>query len=156
MYSRRFFIFTTIIFLTSGCRISENHSIFREGQTYQTTVESFVVFRYATFIWQNRHDYQKDGALYPFEYDSCLQSYQQQIKEKGAMEFKGVGWVSGGWAVYIPIGTKLKIISIFSIIPRIDKAVRVEAVFLDGPSVDKKVTLRYDFSEGKWLKLISF
>ena len=72
------------------------------------------------------------------------------------MEFKGVGWVSGGWAVYIPIGTKLKIISIFSIIPRIDKAVRVEAVFLDGPSVDKKVTLRYDFSEGKWLKLISF
>ena len=147
MRSRRFFIFTTIIFLTSGCRISENHSIFREGQLYQTTVESFAVFQYAAFIWQDPRDYQKIGYLYPFKPWPVAQLYQQQIKEKNAMEFKGSGNIIGGWAIYVPVGTKFRVSQIYSYIPRIDKTITVEVIFLDGKIKGKYIKLSPQFED---------
>ena len=141
MHYKRFFIYIAIMLFASGCRISEEHRFFKEGQVYQTSIESFVVFEYAEFIWQDPRDYQKIGYLYPFDPWPDFLAYQQQIKEKGAMEFKGAGYILGGWAVYIPIGTKLKITCVYSYIPRIDKTISVEAVFLDGPVLGRKMII---------------
>ena len=148
------FLSIAIISLISGCRISENHRIFKEGQIYQTTVESFSVFEYAAFIWQDPRDYQEVGDLYPFEPYPAAQEYQQKIKEKSAMEFKGKGNIYGGWAVYIPIGSKLKISRVYSHIPRIDKCIIIEAEFLDGSISKKKVIFYGSFETAEGLKLI--
>ena len=60
------FLYAGIILFTAGCAINKTHTKYKVGQIYETTNESFVVFKYAAFIWQNRRDYQKIGYLYPF------------------------------------------------------------------------------------------
>ena len=147
MRLKYFFIYVAIMLFVSGCRVSEEHQFFKEGQVYQTSIESFVVFEYAEFIWQDRHDYQKIGWLWPFRSWPAAQSYQQQIKEKGPLEFKGVGVILGGWAVYVPVGTKFRVFQIYSYIPRIDKSVTVEIIFLDGKIRGKHVILSPEFED---------
>jgi len=45
----------------------------------------------------------KTGYLYPFRSYPVAQEYQQEIKEKKAMEFEGMGSIAGGWTVYVYI-----------------------------------------------------
>ena len=135
------FLNTGIVFFIAGCAINATHPKYKEGQIYETTNESFVVFEYAAFIWQNRRDYQKIGYLYPFRSYPVAQEYQQEIKEKKAMEFRGMGSIAGGWAVYVPNGSKFKISRVYSLIPSIDTAIIIEVIFLDGTIKGKHIKL---------------
>ena len=101
------------------------------GQIYEITNDSFVVFRYAAFIWQDRRDYQKIGYLYTFEPYPIVQGYQQKIKKEKASEFEGKGNIDGGWTVYIPIGSKFKIFRVYSHIPRIDNVRKIAHILKD-------------------------
>ena len=76
------FLYAGIILFTAGCAVNEKHPKYEVGQIYETTNESFVVFQYAAFIWQDPRDYQKIGYLYPFRSYSVAQEYQQEIKEQ--------------------------------------------------------------------------
>jgi len=59
------FLNTGIVFFIAGCAINEKHPKYKVGQIYETTNESFIVFKYAAFIWQNRRDYQKNRIFIP-------------------------------------------------------------------------------------------
>ena len=83
------FLYAGIILFTAGCAINEKHPKYKVGQIYETTNDSFVVFEYAAFIWQNRKDYQKIGYLYTFEPYPIIQEYQQKIKEKKYWNLNG-------------------------------------------------------------------
>ena len=48
------FLSAVIILFTAGCAVNEKHPQYKVGQIYKTTKDSFVVFEYAAFIWQNR------------------------------------------------------------------------------------------------------
>ena len=46
-------------------------------------------------------------------------------------------------AFYIPIGTRFKITEVYSHIPRVDKTVCIDAVFLDGPAKGRNVSVLF-------------
>ena len=148
------FLYAGIILFTAGCAIDDTHTKYKVGQTYETTNDSFVVFEYAAFIWQNRKDYQKIGYLYPFKSNPVAQEYQQQIKEQKTLEFEGLGNISGGWAVYVPIGSQFKISKIYSYIPEMDKTIIVEIAFFNERLKDKKIILSSIFEDSNDAKLI--
>ncbi len=148
------FLNTGIVFFIAGCAVNEMHPKYKVGQIYEITNDSFVIFRYASFIWQDRRDYQKIGYLYTFEPYPIVQGYQQKIKEKKALEFDGKGNIDGGWTVYIPIGSKFKIVRVYSHIPRIDKTIIIEGIFLDGKIKGKIVKLTPQFQSSNAAKII--
>ena len=53
------------------------------------------------------------------------------------------GGFYGGWAFYIPIGTRFKITEVYSHIPSVDKTVCIDAVFLDGPAKGRNVSVLF-------------
>lgn len=148
------FLYAGIILFTAGCAINATHPKYKVGQIYETMNESFVVFKYAAFIWQDPRDYQKIGYLYPFRSNPGAQEYQQEIKEKKAMEFEGMGSIAGGWTVYVPNGSKFKISRVYSLIPSIDTAIIIEVIFLDGTIKGKHIKLSYLFQYSNDVKLI--
>ena len=148
------FLSAVIILFTAGCAVNEKHPKYEVGQIYETTNESFVVFKYAAFIWQHPRNYQKIGYLYPFRSYPVAQEYQQEIKEKKAMEFRGMGSIAGGWTVYVPNGSKFKISRVYSLIPSMDPAIIVEVIFLDGTIKGKHIKLSYLFQDSNDVKLI--
>lgn len=148
------FLSAVIILFTAGCAVNEKHPQYKVGQIYKTTKDSFVVFEYAAFIWQNRRDYQKIGYLYPFKSYPVAQEYQKQIKEQKTLEFEGFGNIRGGWAVYVPIGSQFKISKIYSYIPEMDKTIIVEIAFFNERLKDKKIILSSIFEDSNDAKLI--
>ena len=148
------FLSAVIILFTAGCAIDEKHPKYKVGQIYEITNDSFVVFPYAAFIWQDRRDYQKIGYLYTFEPYPIIQEYQQKIKEKKILELEWIGDTDGGWTVYIPIGSKFKIFRVYSYIPRVDKTIIIEVIFLDGKIKGKIVKLSPQFQSSNDVKLI--
>ena len=148
------FLYAGIILFTAGCAVNEKHPKYEVGQIYETTNESFVVFEYAAFIWQDRKDYQKIGYLYAFEPHPIVQEYQQKIKKEKALELEWIGDTNGGWTVYIPIGSKFKIFRVYSYIPRVDKTIIIEVIFLDGKTKGKIVKLSPQFQSSNDAKLI--
>ena len=93
-----------------------------------------IAFEYATFISQDKRDYQERGYLLPFVPREAYQELQQKIKQAKATEVEpSCGGLHGygGWAFYIPIGTRFKITEVYSHIPRFDKTICIDAVFLD-------------------------
>ena len=148
------FLYAGIILFTAGCAVNAKHPQYEVGQIYETTNESFVVFQYAAFIWQDPRDYQKIGYLYPFRSYPVAQEYQQKIKEKKAMEFEGMGIIEGGWTVYVPNGSKFKISRVYSLIPSIDTAIIIEVIFLDGTIKGKHIKLSPLFQYSNNEKLI--
>lgn len=148
------FLYAGIILFTAGCAINDTHTKYKVGQIYEITNDSFVVFPYAAFIWQNRRDYQKIGYLYPFRSYPVAQEYQQEIKEKKAMEFRGMGSIAGGWTVYVPNGSKFKISRVYSLIPSVDPAIIIEVIFLDGTIKGKHIKLSPLFQDSNDVKLI--
>ena len=83
------FLSAVIILFTAGCAINDTHTKYKVEQIYEITNDSFVVFPYAAFIWQDRRDYQKIGYLYTFEPYPIIQEYQQKIKEKNYWNLNG-------------------------------------------------------------------
>ncbi len=148
------FLYAGIILFIAGCAINATHTKYKVGQIYELTNDSFVVFQYAAFIWQDPRDYQKIGYLYPFRSYPVAQEYQQEIKEKKAMEFEGMGSISGGWTVYVPNGSKFKISRVYSLIPSIDTAIIIEVIFLDGTIKGKHIKLSPLFKYSNNVKLI--
>ena len=148
------FLNTGIVFFIAGCAINETLENYKVGQIYETTNDAFVVFEFAQFIWQDPRDYQKKGWLYPFDPYPVAQEYQQKIKKEKALEFDGKGNIDGGWTVYIPIGSKFKVSKIYSHIPRIDKTITVEVIFLDGTIKGKIARLHPRFEDRNEVKLI--
>ena len=65
---RLLFIFSILsALLLTGCKVpQQEYNGFKIGEIYQTEVDAYVVFAYATFIWQNRRDWQEIGVLYSF------------------------------------------------------------------------------------------
>lgn len=87
-----------------------------------------IAFEYATFISQDKRDYQERGYLLPFVSWEAYQERQQKIKQATSCgDLHGYS----GWAFYIPIGTRFKITEVYSHIPRFDKTICIDAVFLD-------------------------
>ena len=140
-----FFVLCSALLLT-GCRVAEQHPFFAVGNVYETKVEAFALFKYAAFIWQDKRDYQECGYLLPFVPWEAYQERQQKIKQAKATEVEpSCGGLHGygGWAFYIPIGTRFKITEVYSHIPRVDKTVCIDAVFLDGPAKGRNVSVLF-------------
>ena len=136
-------LFGSVLLLT-GCHVDEQHPFFAVGNVYETKVEAFALFEYAAFIWQDKRDYQERGYLLPFVPWEAYQEHQQKIKQAKATEVEdSCGGFYGGWAFYIPIGTRFKITEVYSHIPRIDKTVCIDAVFLDGPAKGRNVSVLF-------------
>ena len=143
-------LFGSVLLLT-GCHVAEQHPFFAVGNVYETKVEAFALFKYAAFIWQDKRDYQERGYLLPFVPWEAYQERQQKIKQAKATEVEpSCGGLHGygGWAFYIPIGTRFKITEVYSHIPSVDKTVCIDAVFLDGPAKGRNVSVLF-FREEK-------
>lgn len=140
-------LYVAILFFACGCVVSTTHPKYKIGQVYETTIESYVVFEYAGFIWQNPKDYQKTGVLYPFHPWPALKVAECQIKEQKRLEWEGFGATCGGWAVYVPIGSQFEISRIYThAFPAMDAATIMETRFLNGEINGRKVDLSLDFS----------
>ena len=122
-----FFVLYSALLLT-GCHVAEQHPFFAVGNVYETKVEAFALFEYAAFIWQDKRDYQERGYLLPFVPREAYQELQQKIKQATSCDNLH-GYSS--LAFYIPIGTRFKITEVYSHIPRFDKTICIDAVFLD-------------------------
>ena len=136
-----FFVLGAVLLLT-GCHVAEQHPFFAVGNVYETKVEAFALFKYAAFIWQDKRDYQERGYLLPFVPWEAYQERQQKIKQAKATEVERLHGY-GGWAFYIPIGTRFKITEVYSHIPSVDKTVCIDAVFLDGPAKGRNVSVLF-------------
>ena len=145
---KEFYIIFVVLgtLLLTGCHVAEQHPFFAVGNVYETKVEAFALFEYAAFIWQDKRDYQERGYLLPFVPWEAYQERQQKIKQAKATEVEpSCGGLHGygGWAFYIPIGTRFKITEVYSHIPRVDKTVSIDAVFLDGPAKGRNVSVLF-------------
>ena len=142
-------LYVAILFFACGCVVSTTHPKYKIGQVYETTIESYVIFEYAGFIWQNPKDYQKTGVLYPFHPCPAWKVAECPIKEQKRLEWEGMGVSPGGWAVYIPIGSQFEISRIYTYaVPVVDVFFpTVETRFLNGEINGRKVDLSFDISE---------
>ena len=89
---RLLFIFSILsALLLTGCKVpQQEYNGFKIGEIYQTEVDAYVVFGYATFIWQNRRDWQEIGVLYSFpaRLDDSDKEKLTLLKNKGFLEMK--------------------------------------------------------------------
>ena len=134
---KEFYIIFVVLgtLLLTGCHVAEQHPFFAVGNVYETKVEAFALFEYAVL-----RDYQERGYLLPFVPREAYQELQQKIKQATSCgDLHGYSSL----AFYIPIGTRFKITEVYSHIPRVDKTVSIDAVFLDGPAKGRNVSVLF-------------
>ena len=89
---RLLFIFLILsALLLTGCKVQQQeYNRFKVGEIYQTEVDAYVVFGYATFIWQNRRDWQEIGVLMSFPEKISDENKKNLtiLKSKGSLEMK--------------------------------------------------------------------
>ena len=92
--------------LLTGCKIQQKeYNRFKVGEIYQTEVDAYVVFGYATFIWQNPRDWQEMGDLmsFPKKLDDEDKEKITLLKRNGSLEMKRDFYNhSGGMIYFIP------------------------------------------------------
>ena len=111
---RLLFIFSILsALLLTGCKVpQQEYNGFKVGEFYQTEVDAYVVFGYATFIWQNPRDWQEIGVLMSFPEKISDENKKNLtiLKGKGSLEMKrcfNYSW--GGLVFFIPKGLVYKI-----------------------------------------------
>ena len=146
--------------LLTGCKIQQKeYNRFKVGEIYQTEVDAYVVFGYATFIWQNRRDWQEIGVLYSFpaRLDDSDKEKLTLLKNKGFLEMKRCFDNSpGGMLYFLSKGLIYKIDCIYTRYPdkwETGNSTYIVVVFLNGPLQGKKAYLElYAFPQSKPLK----
>ena len=144
----------------TGCKIQQKeYKRFKVGEIYQTEVDAYVVFGYATFIWQNRRDWQEIGVLnsFPSRLDDSDKEKLTLLKSEGSREMKRDFHNSvGGLVFFIPQGLVYKIDNIYTLYPEkwnTGTSTYIVVVFLNGPLQGKKAYLElYAFPQSKPLK----
>ena len=146
--------------LLTGCKIQQKeYNRFKVGEIYQTEVGAYVVFGYATFIWQNRRDWQEIGVLMSFPEKISDENKKNLtiLKSKGSLEMKrcfNYSW--GGLVFFIPKGLVYKIDKIYTLYPtqwEDGDATEIVIKFLNGPLQGKKAYLvLYAFPQSKPLR----
>ena len=155
-------IFSILIaLLLTGCKVhQQEYNRFKVGEIYQTEVDAYVVFGYATFIWQNRRDWQEIGVLksFPEKISDENKKNLTILKSKGSLEMKrcfNYSW--GGLVFFIPKGTIYKIDNIYTFYPEqwdTGSSTYIVVVFLNGPLQGKKAYLDlYAFPTSKRLNI---
>ena len=158
---RLLFIFSILsALLLTGCKIQQQEYYrFKVGEIYQTEVDAYVVFGYATFIWQNPRDWQEIGDLYSFpaRLDDSDKEKLTLLKNKGFLEMKRCfDNSSGGMLYFLHKGLIYKIDNIYTFYPEqwdTGSSTYIVVVFLNGPLQGKKAYLDlYAFPISKPLK----
>jgi hypothetical protein len=158
---RLLFIFSILsALLLTGCKVhQQEYNRFKVGEIYQTEVDAYVVFGYATFIWQNPRDWQEIGDLYSFpaRLDDSDKEKLTLLKNKGFLEMKRCfDNSSGGMLYFLHKGLIYKIDCIYTRYPdkwETGNSTYIVVVFLNGPLQGKKAYLElYAFPQSKPLK----
>lgn len=145
----------------TGCKIQQQeYNRFKVGEIYQTEVDAYVVFGYATFIWQNPRDWQEIGDLYSFpaRLDDSDKEKLTLLKNKGFLEMKRCfDNSSGGMLYFLHKGLIYKIDNIYTFYPEqwdTGSSTYIVVVFLNGPLQGKKAYLDlYAFPTSKRLNI---
>ena len=148
------------LYLQQECKVhQQEYNRFKVGEIYQTEVDAYVVFGYATFIWQNRRDWQEIGVLnsFPSRLDDSDKEKLTLLKSEGSLEMKrcfNYSW--GGLVFFIPKGLVYKIDNIYTLYPEAwdtGTSTYIVVVFLNGPLQGKKAYLDlYAFPQSKPLR----
>ena len=158
---RLLFIFSILsALLLTGCKVhQQEYRGFKVGEIYQTEVDAYVVFGYATFIWQDRKDWQEIGVLnsFPSRLDDSDKEKLTLLKSEGSREMKRDFYNSvGGLVFFIPKGLVYKIDNIYTRYPdqwETGNSTDIVIKFLNGPLQGKKAYLDlYAFPISKPLK----
>ena len=158
---RLLFIFSILsALLLTGCKVpQQEYNGFKIGEIYQTEVDAYVVFGYATFIWQNRRDWQEIGVLMSFPEKISDENKKNLtiLKSKGSLEMKRCFDNSpGGMLYFLSKGLIYKIDCIYTRYPdkwETGNSTYIVVVFLNGPLQGKKAYLElYAFPQSKPLK----
>ena len=146
--------------LLTGCKVpQQEYYRFKVGEIYQTEVDAYVVFGYATFIWQNRRDWQEIGVLMSFPEKISYENKKNLtiLKSKGSLEMKrcfNYSW--GGLVFFIPKGLVYKIDNIYTFYPEewvSGDSNYIVVEFLNGTLQGKKAYLAlYAFPQSKPLR----
>ena len=159
---RLLFIFLILsALLLTGCKVhQQEYNRFKIGDIYQTEVDAYVVFGYATFIWQNPRDWQEIGVLmsFPAKISDENKKNLTILKSKGSLEMKrcfNYSW--GGLVFFISQGLVYKIDNIYTLYPEkwdTGTATYIVVVFLNGPLQGKKAYLNlWSFPTSKRLNI---
>ena len=142
------FICSAIAICICGCKISQQEYIgYEVGEIRQTEVDSYVLFGYATFIWQKPRDWQEMGDLmsFPEKLDDEDKEKITLLKRNGSLEMKRDFYNnSGGMIYFIPKGTIYEIDKIYTLYPEeweTGSSTYIEIKFTNGPLKDKKASL---------------
>ena len=146
--------------LLTGCKVhQQEYNGFKIGEIYQTEVDAYVVFGYATFIWQDPKDWQEIGVLnsFPSRLDDRDKEKLTLLKSEGSREMKRDFHNSvGGLVFFIPQGLVYKIDNIYTLYPEkweTGTSTYIVVVFLNGPLQGKKAYLElYAFPQSKPFK----
>ena len=155
-------IFSILIaLLLTGCKVhQQEYNRFKVGEIYQTEVDAYVVFAYATFIWQNPRDWQEIGELMSFPAKISDENKKKLtiLKSKGSLEMKrcfNYSW--GGLVYFLHKGLIYKIDNIYTFYPEqwnTGSSTYIVVVFLNGPLQGKKAYLDlYAFPTSKRLNI---
>ena len=144
----------------AGCKVhQQEYNRFKVGDIYQTEVDAYVVFGYATFIWQNPRDWQEIGVLnsFPARISDSDKGKLTILKSKGSVEMKrDFHNSSAGLLFFIPKGLIYKIDCIYTRYPdqwETGNSTEIVVEFLNGTLQGKKAYLDlYAFSISKPLK----
>ena len=148
------FICSAIAICICGCKISQQEYIgYEVGEIRQTEVDSYVLFGYATFIWQNPRDWQEMGRPYSFPakiFDRDKENLTL-LKNKGFIEMeRDFRNHRGGMIYFIPKGTTYEIDKIYTLYPEkwsSGSSTYIEIKFTNGPLKDKKAVLTWAYPE---------
>ncbi|MBO5408469.1 MAG: hypothetical protein J6A61_03580 [Clostridia bacterium] len=158
---RLLFIFSILsALLLTGCKIQQQeYNRFKVGEIYQTEVDAYVVFGYATFIWQDPKDWQEIGVLnsFPARLDDSDKEKLTLLKNKGFLEMKRCFDNSpGGMLYFLHEGLIYKIDCIYTRYPdqwETGNSTDIVVEFLNGTLQGKKAYLDlYAFPQSKPLK----
>ena len=144
----------------AGCKVhQQEYNRFKVGEIYQTEVDAYVVFAYATFIWQNPRDWQEIGELmsFPAKISDENKKNLTILKSKGSLEMKRCfNYCWGGLVFFIPKGLVYKIDNIHTLYPEkwsSGTSTYIVVEFLNGQLQGKKAYLDlYAFPISKPLK----
>ena len=145
------FICSAIAICICGCISQQEYRGYEVGEIRQTEVDSYVLFGYATFIWQNPRDWQDIGELYSFpsKLDDEDKDNLTLLKSKGSVEMKRDFYNHrGGMIYFIPKGTIYKIDKIYTLYPsqwETGSSTYIEIKFTNGPLKDKKARLLWAY-----------
>ena len=152
------FICSAIAICLCGCKISQQEYWgYEVGEIRQTEADSYVLFGYATFIWQNPRDWQEMGRAYSFPakiFDRDKENLTL-LKNKGFIEMeRDFRNNSGGMIYFIPKGTIYEIDKIYTLYPEkwsSGRSTYIEITFTNGPLKDKKALLTWAYPSSKTL-----